>query len=204
MRKFLAIKINCTLNMYFPRLPPKLLKLGQVPDVGTRADAALTSGFAIFWMVVGSNPAWGMKRKSAFFSFFFFFFARKRQIKKTHYTFFLSGCVRAQVFLFSFFSLAIARLYPPPKRVLRSFFSPTCHENDLSAHVFPLWRCKQKLLDAFLGRLASPDKKIRLISLLFAIFDTENALRSEKANFHEKQSKVNFLILEPLCSYRPL
>jgi len=50
--------------------------------------------------------------------------------------------------------------------------------------------------------LASPDKKIRLISLLFAIFDTENALRSEKANFHEKQSKVNFLILEPLCEKR--
>jgi len=77
-----------------------------------------------------------------------------------------------------------------------------CHENDLSAHVFPLWRFKQKLLDAFLGRFASPDKKIRLISHLFAIFDTENASRSEKTNFHEKQSKVNFLILEPLCEKR--
>jgi hypothetical protein len=58
--------------MYFPRLPPKLLKLGQVPDVGTRADAALTSGFAIFWMVVGSNPAWGETKKCFFFVFLFF------------------------------------------------------------------------------------------------------------------------------------
>ncbi len=82
MRKFLAIKINCTLNMYFPRLPPKLLKLGQVPDVGTRADAALTSGFAIFLLVVGSIPGWSKNEKVLFFSFSFNFFANKCQIAK--------------------------------------------------------------------------------------------------------------------------
>ena len=68
--------------MYFPRVPPKLLKLGQVPDVGTRAEATLTPGFAIFWMVVGSNPVWCMNEKMLFFSFFFYFFARKSQTSK--------------------------------------------------------------------------------------------------------------------------
>ena len=57
--------------MYFPRVPPKLLKLGQVPDVGTRAEATLTPGFAIFWMVVGSNPVWCMNEKMLFFLFSF-------------------------------------------------------------------------------------------------------------------------------------
>jgi hypothetical protein len=36
----------------------------------------------------------------------------------------------------------------------------------------------------------------------FAIFDTKNAMRSEKVIFHEKQPKVNFLILDPLCEKR--
>ena len=162
----------------------------------------MTAGFAIFLMVVGSNPAWSMKRKSALFSFFFYFFARKNQITKPHCSQFLSGYVRAQVSLFSFSPLAVARLYPPPKGFSVLFFSPSCNKKDLSAHVFPLWRCKQKLIDAFLCRLASLDKKIRLISLLFAIFDTKNALRSEKVDFHEKQQKVNFLILDPLCEKR--
>jgi len=77
--------------MYFPRLPPKLLKLGQVPDVGTRADAALTSGFAIFWVVVGSNPAWGMKRKSAFFLFSFFSSQGKDRLKNPTIRFSFQG-----------------------------------------------------------------------------------------------------------------
>ena len=188
--------------MYFPRLPPKLLKLGQVPCRGNESGGNFDIRFCHFFDVVGSNPVWCMKRKSAFFSFFLFFFARKSQITKPHYTKFVSGYVRAQVSLFSLFTLVIARLYPPPKGVFRSFFSPTCHENDFPTQVFTLWRCKQKLLDAFSCRLASHDKKIWLISLLFAIFDTKNAMRSEKVIFHEKQPKVNFLILDPLCEKR--
>ena len=125
MRKFLAIKINCTLNMYFPRLPPKLLKLGQVPCRGNESGGNFDIRFCHFFDVVGSNPVWCMKRKSAFFSFFLFFFARKSQITKPHYTKFVSGYVRAQVSLFSLFTLVIARLYPPPKGVFRSFFRPS-------------------------------------------------------------------------------
>ena len=188
--------------MYFTRLPPRPVKPGLVPELGTRVEAKNDIQFCHFFMVVGSNPAWSLKRKSAFFSFFFYFFARKSQTRKPHCHQFLSGYVRAQISLFSFFSLVVARLYPPPKGVFRSFFSPSCNKKDLLTHVFPLWRCKQKLIDAFLCRLASLDKKIRLISLLFAIFDTKNALRSEKVDFHEKQQKVNFLILDPLCEKR--
>ena len=69
--------------MYFPRVPPRLLKPGQVLDVGTRAEATLTSGFAIFSMVVGSSPGWRKIEKVLFFIFIFIFFARKSQITKS-------------------------------------------------------------------------------------------------------------------------
>jgi hypothetical protein len=123
MRKILAIKINNTLNIYFPRLPPKLLKLGQVPCRGNESGGNFDIRFCHFFDVVGSNPVWCMKRKSAFFFFFLFFFARKSQITKPHYTKFVSGYVRAQVSLSSLFTLVIARLYPPPRGFSVLFFA---------------------------------------------------------------------------------
>ena len=75
------------------------------------------------WSWVQTRPGHETK-KCVFFLFSFFSSQGKARLKKTHYTFFLSGCVRAYIFLFSFFSLAIARLYPPPKGVFHSFFRP--------------------------------------------------------------------------------
>ena len=162
----------------------------------------MTSSFAIFlWSWVQTRPgAWN--EKVLFFLFSFFSSQGKARQENPTVISSFQGMWGLRYLFFLFFSLAVARLYPPPKGVFRSFFSPSCNKKDLSAHVFPLWRCKQKLIDAFLCRLASLDKKIRLISLLFAIFDTKNALRSEKVDFHEKQQKVNFLILDPLCEKR--
>ena len=45
-------------------------------------------------------------------------------------------------------------------------------------------------------------KKIQLISLIFANFDAENALRGKRVKFSKKTRKVNFLILDPLCEER--
>ena len=83
MRKFLAIKINNTLNMYFPRLPPKLLKLGQVPCRGNESGGNFDIRFCHFFDVVGSNPVWCMKRKSVFFFFFSFFLRKEKPDNKT-------------------------------------------------------------------------------------------------------------------------
>jgi len=41
--------------MYFPRLPPKLLKLGQVPCRGNESGGNLDIRFCHFFDVVGSN-----------------------------------------------------------------------------------------------------------------------------------------------------
>ena len=49
---------------------------------------------------------------------------------------------------------------------------------------------KQKL--AFSCSLASLHKKIQLISLIFANFDAENALRGKRAKISEKNTKSEF------------
>ena len=134
MRKSLAIKINFTLNMYFPRVPPKLLKPGQVLDVGTRAEATFTSGFAIFSMVVGSSPAWG----KCFFSFSFFFLHKEKPDNQTK-----PSIIPPRVFEdsgISFFSRfrRDRQIIAAPQRLFLIYFSPTRHENDFPAQVFPL------------------------------------------------------------------
>jgi len=80
MRKFSAIKINCTLNMYFPRPRLKRRTFLDWPPSGGRGNVHESVVFAIFLVVVGSNPGGAMKQKSAIFSFFFLFFTRKSQI----------------------------------------------------------------------------------------------------------------------------
>jgi len=69
--------------MYFPRLPPRPVKPGQVPELGTRVEAKFDIRFCHFLVDLGSNPRWSKKWKSALFSFFLFFFARKSQITKS-------------------------------------------------------------------------------------------------------------------------
>jgi hypothetical protein len=67
MRKFLAIKINCTLNMHFPRPRLKRRSPGLAPERGTREGASRNSRFCHFLKVVGSNPGWSKNEKVLFF-----------------------------------------------------------------------------------------------------------------------------------------
>jgi hypothetical protein len=150
------------------------------------------------WVQTRSG-AWNEK---VFFFLFSFFLRKEKPDNKTPlYEVRFRVCEGSGISFFTFHPRD-RQIIPAPQGAFPFFFSPTCHENDFPTQVFTLWRCKQKLLDAFSCRLASHDKKIWLISLLFAIFDTKNAMRSEKVIFHEKQPKVNFLILDPLCEKR--
>ena len=72
MRKFLAIKIQCNSYMYFPRLPPRPVKPGQVPELGTRAEAKFDIRFCHFWWFWVQTPGGAKSEKVLFFTFFFF------------------------------------------------------------------------------------------------------------------------------------
>ena len=67
MRKFLAIKINCTLNTYFPRPRLKRRTPGLAPERGTREGVSRNSRFCHFLKVVGSNPGWSKNEKVIIF-----------------------------------------------------------------------------------------------------------------------------------------
>ena len=84
MRKFLAIKIDCTLNMYiFPRPRLKRRSPGLAPERGGRGKAHReTAAFSIFLLVVGSIPGWSKKmKKYCFFIFLFFFISSQINVR---------------------------------------------------------------------------------------------------------------------------
>jgi hypothetical protein len=56
MRKILAIKINCTLNMYFPRPRLKRRTFLDWPPSGGRGNVHETVVFAIFFVGRGFDP----------------------------------------------------------------------------------------------------------------------------------------------------
>ena len=149
-------------------------------------------------MVLGSNPGCCMQRKSAVFLFSFFLRKEKSNNK------ILLSLIRPRVFKDSgiFFSSSFPRyrqIIGAPRGDILFLFSPACRENAFSDWFFPWWRWKQKLSDAFSCSFASLHKKIQLVSLIFANFDAENALRGKRVKFSKKTRKVNFLILDPLC-----
>ena len=76
MRKFLAIKINCTLNMYFPRPRLKRRSPGLAPDRGTREGGSRNSRFCHFFVGRGFDPRLEQKWKSAVFFFFLLFLCK--------------------------------------------------------------------------------------------------------------------------------
>ena len=84
MRKFLAIKIDCTLNMYiFPRPRIKRRSPGLAPERGTREGASRNSRFFHFFVGRGFDPRLEQKNEKVLFFlffYFFYFFANKCQI----------------------------------------------------------------------------------------------------------------------------
>ena len=76
MRKFSAIKINCTLNMYFPRPRLKRRSPGLAPERGTREGGSRNSRFCHFFVGRGFDPRLEQKWKSAVFFFFLLFLCK--------------------------------------------------------------------------------------------------------------------------------
>ena len=66
--------------MYFPRVPPKLLKPGQVLDVGTRANGNFNIRFCHFFDGRGFEPGMGHETKKCCF-FFFSIFSSQVKVK---------------------------------------------------------------------------------------------------------------------------
>jgi len=63
--------------MYFARLPaPRPLKSRQVPELGRREEAKLTSGLAFSFYGRGFKPGLVHEKKKCFLSFIFFFVLR--------------------------------------------------------------------------------------------------------------------------------
>ena len=73
MRKFLAIKFNCTLNMHFPRPRLKRRSPGLAPERGTREGASRNSRFCHFFEGHGFKPGWSKNEKVLFFLDFLLF-----------------------------------------------------------------------------------------------------------------------------------
>ena len=83
MRKSLAIKINSTLNMYFTRLPPRPVKPGLVPELGTRVEAKNDSRFCHFFDGRGFKPGLEHETKKCSFFFFLLFLRKEKPDNKT-------------------------------------------------------------------------------------------------------------------------
>ena len=72
MRKFSAIKINCTLNIYFPRLATQAPHFsGLASERGTR-ERAWNGRFCHFFGGRGFKPGRGHETKKCYFFFFSF------------------------------------------------------------------------------------------------------------------------------------
>ena len=73
MRKLLAIKIQYNSYMYFPRLPPRPVRPGPVPELGTRVEAKFDIRFCHFFGGFGFKPRVVQKVKKCSFFFFLVF-----------------------------------------------------------------------------------------------------------------------------------
>ena len=106
--------------------------------------------------------------------------------------------MRDYVFLFSFFFLAIARLYPPPNGVFRSFFRPPVTKTTCQL-TFSLSGGANKscstLFDVHWPRLTKRFDSFRS----FLRFWTLIMLWGAKRRIFMKNSQSEFLILKPLC-----
>ena len=94
-------------------------------------EAKFDIGFAIIFVVLGSNPGWCMQRKSAVFLFSFFLRKEKSNNK------ILLSLIRPRVFKDSgiFFSSSFPRyrqIIGAPRGDILFLFSPACRENAFS------------------------------------------------------------------------
>ena len=72
--------------MNFPRLPPRPVKPGLVPELGTRVEAKNDSRFCHFFYGRGFKPGLEQNEKMLFFFLFSFISSQgKNQITKPHY-----------------------------------------------------------------------------------------------------------------------
>jgi hypothetical protein len=75
MRKFLAIKIDCTLNMYIFLVRDLSGAVRDWPPSGGRGKAHReTAAFSIFLLVVRSIPGWSKNEKVRFLFYYYYFF----------------------------------------------------------------------------------------------------------------------------------
>ena len=129
MRKLLAIKINYSLNIYFPRLPPRPVRPGPVPKLGTRVEAKFDIRFCHFFGGFGFKPGPVHATKKCCFSFFL----RKEKSNNK----ILLSLIRPRVFKDSgiFFSSSFPRyrqIIGAPRGDILFLFSPACRENAFS------------------------------------------------------------------------
>ena len=124
MRKFLAIKIQCNSYMYIPRLPPRPVKPGQVPVLGTRVEAKIDIRFCHFFDGLGFKPRVEQKVKKCSFLLFSFFLRKEKPDNKI-----LPSLIPPRVFkcsgIFYFFLFTRYRqiIGSPQRDILLLFFT---------------------------------------------------------------------------------